>query len=209
MARLFLVRHGNTEYNSDRRFAGAGSDIELSELGRRQVERLRDRLSEEKIDFAYSSDLKRALATAGTALAERDIEITACSELREMDYGEAEGLTFDEIKERHPEVAVSIRSFSPQLTFPGGECFEGFCDRACTFLHRLDGHDQSQTALVVAHGGTIRTLICRLLDMDIKHWRQLRIDNASLTIINTYPSRNSILSVLNDTSHLRGMEKED
>ncbi|MBI2852062.1 MAG: histidine phosphatase family protein [Chloroflexi bacterium] len=206
MARLFLVRHGNTEYNSNRRFAGANSDIELTELGREQVKRLRNRLADETIDFAYSSDLKRALTTAQITVGERNIEIMLCPELREMDYGEAEGLTFDQIKERHPDVADSIRSFSLQLTFPGGECFDRFCERTCTFLDRLEAHDPERSVLVVAHGGPIRTLICRLLDMDLKHWRQLRIDNASLTIINTYPSRNAIVNVLNDTSHLKGVE---
>ena len=96
MARLLLVRHGISEFNNTRRFAGY-SDVEMTAAGYRQVERLRDRLKDEKIDLVYSSDLRRALVTAEIILAGRKVDIVACPELREVNYGACEGLTFDEI----------------------------------------------------------------------------------------------------------------
>ncbi len=201
MVRLLLVRHGITEFNNTRRFAGY-SDVEMSAAGCQQVERLRDRLKDEKIDLVYSSDLRRALVTAEIILAGRKVDIVACPELREVNYGACEGLTFDEISRDYPELAESIADFDLQLEFPGGENFTGFVERTCHFLDRLSQHESSETILIVSHSGPLRALVCHLLGIDQSHWRQLRIDNASLSIVETYPER-VIISLLNGTSHLK------
>ena len=75
MSRLFLVRHGETALKSSQRLWG-NTDVELSALGLKQAERLRDRLAAEKIDFIYSSDLKRALVTAQTIASRHQMGIT-------------------------------------------------------------------------------------------------------------------------------------
>ena len=201
MSRLFLVRHGITEFNSTRRFAGH-SDVELSAAGYSQVERLRDRLADEKIDAVYSSDLKRAISTAEVISSKHEVEILSCSELREINYGDAEGLTFEELGYRHPELAESITNFSLELSFPGGESFKEFIARTCQFLDRLNEHAREETILIVSHGGALRTLVCALLGIDQSHWRKFRFDNASLSIVETHP-RGAIISLLNDTFHLR------
>lgn len=201
MSRLLLVRHGITEYNTTRRFGGQ-SDIELSADGHKQVERLRDRLADEKIDAVYSSDLKRALTTAEVITSGHDLEIITCPELREMHYGECEGLTFDEITRLYPELWEQIIKFDFRLDFPGGETLNGFIERTITFLDRLNEHSQEQTILIVSHSGPLRVLICHLLGIDLSHWSQIGCDNASLSIVNTY-ERRVVLSLLNDTSYLR------
>ncbi len=201
MARLLLVRHGITEFNSTRRFAGY-SDIEMSAAGYRQVEKLRDRLANEKIDAIYSSDLRRALVTAEVISSGRKVDIIACPELREINYGDAEGLTFEEISRLYPELAESIANFNLQLEFPGGESLEGFIERTSKFVDRLEKHEPSETILIVSHSGPLKMLVCHLLGIDKSHWRQIRLDNASLSIMETYPQR-VIINLLNDTSHLR------
>ncbi len=201
MSRLLLVRHGVTEFNSTRRFAGY-TDVELSAEGYRQVEKLRDYLADEKIDAVYSSDLKRALVTAEVISSGRNVDIVACPELREANYGSVEGLTFQEIGRLYPEVAELVMNFNLRLAFPGGETFEGFMDRTIKFLERLDKHEQSETILIVSHSGPLRTLLCQLLGVDRGCWWRFRFDNASLSIMDTYP-RGAILTRLNDLSHLR------
>lgn len=201
MSRLLLVRHGITEFNSTRRFAGY-SDVEMNADGYRQVERLRDRLADEKIDAVYSSDLGRALVTAEVISSGRKVDIVTCPELREMNYGDAEGLPFQEISRLYPEVAELIANFSLQLKFPGGENFTGFIERTYHFLDRLSKHEPPETILIVSHSGPLKVLVCRLMGIDMSHWRQIRLDNASLSIVETYPHR-VIISLLNDTSHLR------
>jgi len=197
------VRHGITEYNKARRFTGH-SDVDLSATGYGQVERLRDRLVDEKIDAVYSSDLKRALVTAELIFPGHDADIVTCPELREISYGQVEGLTFDEIGRLYPEVAQACADLSPGLEFPGGESFEGFIQRTLKFLDKLKGHTPAQTILIASHSGPLRTLICHLLDIDMSHWWQFNFDFASLTIVETYP-RGAILNLLNDTSHLKGV----
>jgi broad specificity phosphatase PhoE len=201
LPRLLLVRHGITELNSTRRFAGH-IDVDLSAEGLRQVEKLRDRLDEVKIDTAYCSDLKRALVTAEIISSGHDIKITNCSDLREMNYGEAEGLTLEEIRHRYPKTAEAVADPSLELGFPGGENFKEFIARTVNFLDRLNKHTVEQTILIVTHSGPLRVLVCNLLGIDESNWRQFRCDNASLSIIETYPKR-AILSLLNDTSHLK------
>lgn len=200
MTRLLLVRHGATEFNSSLRFAGH-SQIALSDLGSRQAIKLERRLAGEKIDVVCTSDLRRALDTAETACRGRDVEVLPCPELREVDYGDCEGLTFEEIAARFPEVVEPWLGYSPDLTFPGGESLAGFIERAGGFLDRLESNPQWRTVLVVSHGGVIRVLLCRLLGLSTDHWWQLRVDNASISIVETSNQR-AILNLTNDTSHL-------
>lgn len=202
MARLLLVRHGISGHNIAHRMAGCRSDIDMAPGGYRQVEQLRERLAGEKIDVIYSSDLKRAMATAEILSKTHGVEIVPCPELREIDYGEVEGLTFEQINQQFPAIAELIRKFDLQIQFPGGEGFEEFAARTGKFLDRLEKHAPSDTILVTAHDGPLRTLICHLLGIGLEHWRQIKIDNASLTIIDTNPG-GTIISLLNDTSHIR------
>ncbi|MBI4187638.1 MAG: histidine phosphatase family protein, partial [Chloroflexi bacterium] len=200
MTRLLLVRHGISEFNMVRRFAGY-SDVEMNAAGYEQVGKLRDRLAGEKINAVYSSDLKRAVATAEIISAACNVDIVTCSELREVNYGSIEGLTFQEIKDRYPDIAELITNFSlEQLSFPGGESFTDFIERTSKFVSRLEKHAPEQTVLIVSHSGPLRVLVCHLLGLGMEHWRQIRLDNASLSIIETYPQR-TIISLLNDTSH--------
>ncbi len=202
MTRLLLVRHGATEFNSSLRFTGH-SQIPLSDLGSRQAVKLGRRLAGEKIDVVCTSDLRRALDTAETACRGRDLEVLPCPELREVDYGDCEGLTFEEIAARFPEVVEPWLGYSPDLTFPGGESLAGFIERVGGFLDRLERNPQWRTVLVVSHGGVIRVLLCRLLGLSTDHWWQFRIDNVSISIVETDGKR-AILNLANDTSHLTG-----
>ncbi len=201
MSKLLLARHGDTRLNSARMFVGH-TDAELSALGRRQVKRLRDRLAAERVDVIYSSDLKRAVATAETIASRHHLDVITCPELREINYGKVEGLTFEEIKRLYPEVAELCAEWNLQLEFPDGESFDEFKQRVSKFLDRLKQHTPEQTILIVAHGGPLRLMVCHLLGIELWHWRQIHIDLASLSIVDTYPEV-AIISLLNDTSHLR------
>ena len=198
------MRHGATELNSAGIFVGH-TDAELSAAGCRQVERLRDRLSTERIDSVYSSDLRRTLATAETIASRHQLEVIACPELREIDYGNLDGLTFEQIKCLNPEVAELCADWSPQLKFPEGESVGELNKRVSGFLDRLKQHPPEQTTLIVTHGGPLRLMLCLLMGIELWHWRQVRIDLASLSIVDTSP-RGARLILLNDVSHLDGLK---
>ena len=201
MTRLLLVRHGITEYNNDRRFMGH-SDIGLSPVGRQQVERLSNYLKDEKIDAVYASDLTRTMISAQIIIGKRNLSIIPCPELREVNYGTCEGLTFGEISRDYPDVAEKCIHFTLELEFPRGERFREFIDRSSKFLERLKKHKSTDTILVVSHNGPLKVLICRLLEIDMEHWWQIAVDIASLNIIET-SARGAILKRLNDVSFLK------
>ena len=200
MSKLFLVRHGDTELNSAERYWGR-SDVKLSAAGIGQAERLRDRLAVEKIDAVYSSNLERALVTAEIIASSHQLAVITCAELREVNFGQLEGLNFSEISRLYPEVAKLWAERSTKLKYPGGESLVEFNTRVSKFLSRLDKHTVGETILIVAHAGVLRTLVCQLLGIDPQRRWQIRLDLASLSIMETH-QQGAILSLLNDVSHL-------
>ena len=201
MSRLLLVRHGETELNSAERYWGH-TDVKLSAAGLRQAEQLRHLLTAEKIDAVYASNLSRARVTADTIVSGRSLVVITCPELREINFGQLEGLTFAEISRRYPEVARLWKERTPGLSYPGGESIGEFDRRVSRFLGRLEGHASLGTILVVAHSGVLRVLVCHLLGLGLEHRWQFRLDLASVSVLETYP-QGAIISRLNDVCHLR------
>lgn len=204
MSRLLLVRHGETELRSSERLWGS-TDVELSADGLKQAEKLRDRLAEEKIDVIYSSNLKRALVTAETIASRHQLDIIPCDELHEIDFGDTEGLTYEEINRLYPEYVKLRREKGTSVRFPGGESLDDLGQRVSIFVNnRLEQHKEEETLLVVAHAGVARILICQLLGLELRYLRNLRLDLASLSIVGIHP-QGPVINLLNDTSHLRGI----
>jgi len=202
MSRILLVRHGETELNSAERYWGH-SDVRLSSLGLKQAERLRDRLATERVDAVYSSDLQRALVTAKTIASRHRLDVTTCAELREINFGELEGLNFEEISQLFPEFTAKWKvERSTDIEFPGGESFNELHNRVGIFVGRLKKHKAEETVLIVAHAGVLRSLICQLMRMGPQYIYHVRLDLGSLSILETYPM-GAILTLLNDVSHLR------
>jgi alpha-ribazole phosphatase len=201
LSRLLLIRHGNTKLDNATRFWGT-TDVELSDIGIRQAEQLRDRLATEKISAIYASKLSRAHVTAEIIASRHRRDITALAELNEINFGWLEGLTFEEISQRHPEVAEVLSKWAVRPKFPGGESLDELDARVQKFLQRLKTHKPEETILIVSHAGTLRLMICNLLAIGLEHWRHMRLDLASLSIVETYP-QGAILSLLNDVSHLK------
>lgn len=195
-----MVRHGETELNSSIRYWGH-SDVKLSALGFQQAEHLRERLAMERIDAVYSSNLIRASTTADIIASVHGRPVVICPELSEINFGKLEGLTFEEIRRLYPDVAKLWVERDPKLEYPDGESRAQFSRRVGSYLDRLQVHSDEENILVVAHSGVLRTLICQLLKVDVKIRWQLRLDLASLSIIETHPA-GAVLTILNDVSHL-------
>jgi len=201
--KLLLVRHGDTDFNRQRRFMGYTA-IPLSPPGVKQVQQLCDNLTASPIQAVFTSDLRRTRQTAEILTAGRNLEITLCPELREVNYGLCEGLSFGEISEKYPEVAARCIDFSLALDFPGGENFRGFIRRARGFTKRLKPLPPEATVLIVSHNGPLKVLICHYLGLPLRHWQRLHLDTASLSIIYVNAG-GAVLTRLNDVSHLNNM----
>ena len=201
MARLLLVRHGDVESDTPGRYWGH-SDIPLSAEGIRQAGKIRERLATEKIVAIYSSDLRRALNTATIIAIPHQVPVVPCPELREINFGHFEGMTFEEIKRWRPEAEGLWWGTDPNVGFPDGESLWALAQRIDCFVERLSNHDLTDTVLVVAHGGSLRMLVCRMIGLDLSHWWQLRIDHASLSVLDSYPG-GAVISLLNEVCHLK------
>lgn len=153
MTELLLVRHGETDWNAERRFQGH-ADTPLNERGRAQALALADELTGEGIALVYTSDLARARETAEIVAARLDAEVLSLRELREIDVGEWEGLTWPEIEERYPEGARSWHDTGSG--WETGETYEELGERVVAALRRIAADHPAERVLVVAHGGTIR-----------------------------------------------------
>ena len=196
--KLILVRHG--EADDSRRYWGK-TDTELTAKGLEQAANLSRRFKDVKIDAIYCSTLQRASTTAEAIAGSHSLEVIKCHELDEVNFGQLEGLTFDEISSNHPEVADRWARWSHQLDFPGGENFNSFNQRVAGFLKKLGEHSDGETVLVVGHGGPFRLLLCYMLGIDLKHWCQFNIKLASVNVMEGTIGT-AILYKLSDVSHL-------
>jgi alpha-ribazole phosphatase len=201
LSRLLLIRHGNTATDNLETFWGQ-TDIALNETGVIQAERLGKRLSGEHIQEIYSSDLSRALRSAEIIASRHHLSITISKKLREINFGDIEGMTFGEASRQYPELGKSWYSDDLQFRFPNGESISELEKRVTGFISEVVLHNRDRTILIVSHSGVLRMLICHIMGLDLKHWKQLCLDKASLSIVDTYPET-ALLSLLNDVSHLR------
>jgi broad specificity phosphatase PhoE len=150
---LLLVRHGETDWNRERRFQGH-ADPPLNETGREQAQALAAELAGEGIDLVYTSDLARAVETAEIVAARLGADVHSMRDLREIDVGEWQGLTWQQIEERYPEGAHSWRERGHG--WESGETYEQLGDRVVAALRRIASDHPEERVLVVGHGGTIR-----------------------------------------------------
>ncbi|MDO9301084.1 MAG: alpha-ribazole phosphatase, partial [Anaerolineales bacterium] len=197
--KLLLVRHGQTDWNIARRFQGQ-SDIPLNEVGKKQAKALANRLSAEHFDSIYSSDLQRATETAKIICKS---EWHSDLRLREVNFGDWEGLTYGEIKEKHPDTLSAWENDIYKNAPPNGETLEGLSARVQSMLGELYAKHKDQTVLIVAHGGVLQTLICLALNLKPTMYWRFHLSTASLSEIAFYPKgAGAIVNLLNDTSHL-------
>jgi alpha-ribazole phosphatase len=196
--KLLLIRHGQTNWNLEQRFQGQ-SDIPLNETGRRQTAALADRLSTEPFDAVYSSDLQRATETVRTICKS---EFLSDPRLREVHFGDWEGLTYDEIKAKHPNTLAAWEANIFKNAPPDGETLEQLSVRVQSMLDELRQKHENHNILIVAHGGVLQTLICLALKLPPTMYWQFHLSTASLSELAFYPA-GAILNLLNDTCHLK------
>ena len=199
---LLLIRHGQTNWNLEQRFQGQ-SDIPLNETGRKQAAALADRLSAKQFDAIYSSDLQRAAETAAIILQMSGFnpDLHPDSRLREVNFGDWEGLTYDEIRAKHPDPLAAWEADIFKNAPPNGETLEGLAVRVQSMLDELREKHEDQNILIVAHGGVLQTLICLAFKLPPTMYWQFHLSTASLSELAFYPA-GAILNSLNDTSHL-------
>jgi len=159
---LLLVRHGETDWNRDHLWQGH-TGPSLNDEGRRQAAELAGQLAE--VDAVYSSDSERAHETALILAARRGLRVTTDARLREINFGEWEGLTRAQITERFG--GAFTKWLSGARSAPnGGEADETMAERVSAALVDISDRHPAGRVLVVTHGGPIRAVQARLLGID-------------------------------------------
>lgn len=201
MTRLLLARHGETAWNASRRYQGQ-MDVPLHETGRNQADALANRLSGESIGAIYASDLQRAWETATAVAAFHDLPVQADPRLREIAFGDWEGLTSEQIRERDPESLKAWYDDPLHASPPGGETLDQVARRAGAALAEMTANNPGKTVLTVAHGGILRVLLCLALEISPAAGWRFRFGLASLSEVSVAET-GTTLNLLNDTTHLR------
>ena len=196
-----LLRHGQTGFSAERRFAGRG-DIALTDTGRRQAAAAADRLTIRGVDAIVTSPLQRARRTAEAAAAATGAPLAVDDGLVETDFGKWEGLTFGEAAQRWP-AEMSDWMASADVAPPGGESLADAARRVLASLDRLLAEHPRKTLLLVSHVTPIKTLACRALLAPPAAMFRMHLDVASLTEIDWFADGPALLRSLNDTAHLR------
>ena len=207
--RLVLVRHGETTWNKDMRFQGH-ADVPLSPQGEGQAKSLGHSLAQAKLDAVYASDLSRASLTAAILAGPHRPPVQELSGLREINFGKWEGLTLKEIKERYKDDLIAWWSSPLTTRVPGGETLAEMAQRTMATVQEIYTRHREGQVLVVAHGGTIRSIIGSVLGLDLNQYWRLRQDNTALNIIDLPEWGKGILVLFNDCSHLgseRGVDR--
>jgi broad specificity phosphatase PhoE len=156
---LICVRHGRTAWNALRRFQGQ-TDIPLDDEGLAQAQALAAHLRDERFDLALASDLSRARTTAEAILGDRDVVLELSPEFREMHFGAWEGLTWDEIVGRWPELDISGEKVPMYYTAEGGESWDALCARVDAALRNLAARmGAGERALIVSHAGVMHAIV--------------------------------------------------
>jgi len=206
--RLYLVRHGETEWNRQRRIQGL-TDLELNETGRKQAEALGRALEGQELAAVFTSPLKRARDTASAIARFHCLEPEVLEGLRELDAGEVDGLTYEEMREKHGDFLDKWIRDCSAVAPPGGCGLPEIQQHAWGAIEEIQsrfsfsGRERDGTAAVaVAHFFPILSIFCMVLGIDLSECRRIRLDLASISTLELIPSRTVLVS-MNDTCHLR------
>ncbi|MDP2134835.1 MAG: histidine phosphatase family protein [Sulfuritalea sp.] len=154
ISRFCLIRHGETDWNGEKRIQGQ-IDIDLNAAGRAQARAVAGGLAGQSFAAAYSSDLRRAWHTAQIAVAELELAVAPAPTLRERHFGLLQGITSHEASERHPELHRHHQARTPDYNYETGESLIAFAARVMAGLNALADRHSGQSVLAFTHGGVL------------------------------------------------------
>ena len=203
---VLLIRHGETEWNTLGKFQGC-TDIALSKEGIKQAELLKNRLKGD-FDYIYSSPLSRAFETANVLASDTDKEVTVASEIREINFGEWEGLTVKEISENYPEIFKAWRTDKTESYICGGDCsIHNAANRAQKCILDIVNQHKGKKIAIVAHGGIIKAGLIGIFGWDMTMYHKMALGNTCINTLTFTDDFNPALVGLNDTNHLKNDAK--
>ncbi len=201
-ARLLLLRHGETDSNVEGRSQGR-RDVPLNARGRRQAEAVVETLREHAPVAAYSSPSARARATVAPAAAALGLEVVVEERLAELDQGELDGLTMQELRGRHSEFLEQWRGEDvAEARMPGGESMAEAQRRMVAAAESIAESHPDDSVILVSHNLALGALLCHALGVPLARFRRFRRDLASLSIVDVREGGEFVVVTLNERCHL-------
>ena len=207
ITRICLVRHGETEWNAERRIQGQ-IDIGLNDIGRRQARAAGAWLQAESIAALYSSDLQRAWMTAQAIGAALGLEPQPAPELRERNYGMFQGLTYAEAEARHPAGYAAFEGRNADYDFENGESLRAMFARVTTKLQEIADRHPGEQVVVVVHGGVLDVINRFVRGNPLEMARDFLIPNAGINWVARADGQWSI-ETWGDTAHLEAGARDE
>jgi broad specificity phosphatase PhoE len=204
--RLLLVRHGQTEWNREERFRGR-ADVPLNDTGLAQAAAVGRRVAAEwKPVAVYASPLSRAMQT-GAAIAEPfGLAVEPLPGLIDIDYGQWQGLSPDEVKARWPELLDDWYHKPHRAYIPGGEMLADLDVRGMAAVRQLAAQHAGQAIALVGHTVINRVILLGVLGLGLHRFWHIRQDTAAINIIEA-EGDDFVLGSLNDTAHLSDLSQ--
>lgn len=203
MTDVILIRHGETDWNVQGRFQGQ-IDVPLNARGQRQAARMAERLVVERVDVFYCSDLLRTRQTAEPAARRLELPAAPDASLREQHFGVLEGMSFDEVQARHPQLLAEWMRHDPDYALPEGESVRSFHARVVGAVQALASRHAGRTLAVVTHGGVLDMLYRTVHGLPLHGPRTCAIPNTGLNRLRVTGERLEIVSWADD-AHLEGL----
>ncbi|MBU1205825.1 MAG: histidine phosphatase family protein [Proteobacteria bacterium] len=203
MTRVYLVRHGTTEWNQEEIFRGR-VDCQLNATGQAEAKALAEYFRKATLHVVYSSPLSRAEETARAIAAMQGLQVIPESAFIDIDFGDWHGLPLQEVREKYPDLYRAWRERPQAVTFPGGENLARVKARAWPGLQRVVRENPEKTALIVSHRVVAKILICAVLGLDDSHFWQIKQDTTAVNCFE-YTRGNFVVSLINDTCHLQAI----
>ena len=200
MSKVIIIRHGETEWHAENRYAGT-TDIPLNQRGKTEALQVTERLKNEPLDCVYTSPLQRCFYMADLIAKSHELQPVVSNDIIEIDIGRWDGLTYKEILDTEGEMLKGWIKDPLNTTIPGGEPLVDVQGRAMRCVDEIHRGYPEGTAVIVSHGGPLRAIVATVLGMDLSMCFRLTIDLASVSVI-TYKGEFSNLELLNDTCHV-------
>jgi len=203
---VLLIRHGETEWNTLGKFQGC-TDIALSKEGIKQAGLLKNRLNGD-FDYIYSSPLSRAFETAKILASGTDKGVVVAPEIREINFGEWEGLTVNEIAEKYPEMFKAWRTDKTKSYICGGDSsINNASSRAEKCILDIVNKHRGGKIAIVAHGGIIKAGLIGIFEWDMTMYHKMLLGNTCISTLTFNDDLIPALVALNDTNHLNSEAK--
>ena len=202
---IYLVRHGQTNWNILGKTQGHGNS-NLTEKGINQAKDLAESMIKYPIDYIYSSDLGRAVETAEIIANKFDKEVITTPALREMGFGEWEGLLIKEIQENYADIYKTWRNQPHLAEIPGGETLQIIKERTDKFLQELNEKYDGKHIVLVTHSVTARVILLSVLNSAMENIYRINQGNTALNVIEFRDYGPDVIK-MNDTSHINVNQK--